>query len=236
MVSSLLSQNNRYENALTAIVSRLNTSGNDGLCFKTMTVTNEVKSIDDLCIWHFDGSSTNQAPGHDSNILVLVETYNDGTPNRNNYCHHAKKIMDLAKDEHPRFGLKQEYTLFDANSAPYGWPKGGFPGPQGPCYVGTGKVFARNLIEVEYRAWLYAGTRISGIDAGVPGRRLSESSRSLSTPSLLSDRNGAGCHSNYSTLPRCEEGGIKAIEAAIEKLGKRHNGHIAAYGEDGDLQ
>ena len=33
-----------------------------------------------------------------------------------------------------------------------------------------------------------------------------------------------------------EEGGIKAIEAAIEKLSKRHNEHIAVYGEDNDLR
>ncbi|KAF8759534.1 glutamine synthetase [Rhizoctonia solani] len=260
--------------------------GDGGLRSKTMTVLKEVKSIDDLRIWDFDGSSTNQAPGHDSdvhlrpaaifkdpfrggkNILVLAETYNnDGTPNRTNYRHHAKKIMDLAKDEHPWFGLEQEYTLFDVDGSPYGWPKGGFPGPQGPyyCGVGTGKVFARDLIEAHYRACLYAGIKISGINAEVMpsqwefqvgpcegiemGDHLwmavssssvlprSGVSRSPSTPSpSRGDWNGAGCHSNYSTLAMREKGGIKAIEAAIEKLGKRHEDHIAVYGEDNDLR
>ena len=33
-----------------------------------------------------------------------------------------------------------------------------------------------------------------------------------------------------------EAGGMKAIEAAIEKLAKRHNEHIAVYGDDNDLR
>jgi glutamine synthetase len=87
------------------------------------------------------------------NILVLCECYdNDGTPNRANYRAACKKSMDAAKEHEPWFGLEQEYTLFDADGQVFGWPKMGFPGPQGPyyCGVGTGKVFARDFIEAHY--------------------------------------------------------------------------------------
>jgi len=162
--------------------------GKGELRCKTTTVPKKVTSIQELRTWDFDGSSTDQAPGHDSdvylrpaayfpdpfrggdNILVLAETYNsDGTPNRTNYRHHAVKIMDQAKDAAPWFGLEQEYTLFDLDGQPFGWPKGGFPAPQGPyyCGAGAGKVFARDLIEAHYRACLYSGINISGCNAEV---------------------------------------------------------------------
>ena len=151
-----------------------------------MTLDKKPSSVQDLKEWNFDGSSTNQAPGDNSdvylvsiprslrvctidaqrpvamfkdpfrggeNILVLCECYdNDGTVNKSNYRAHCKKVMDAAAAEIPWFGLEQEYTLFDADGQVYGWPKMGFPGPQGPyyCGVGAGRVFARDFIEAHY--------------------------------------------------------------------------------------
>merc|ERR1711939_37623 len=51
---------------------------------------------------------------------------------------------------------------------------------------------------------------------------------------LEGDWNGAGCHTNYSTTDTREDGGIKAIEAMMSKLEKRHLEHIKVYGADNE--
>ncbi|KAI0230404.1 Glutamine synthetase [Lamellibrachia satsuma] len=160
----------------------------EGLRAKTKTLDFEPKCAEDCPLWNFDGSSTGQAEGCNSDIflhpvsifrdpfrggrnkLVLCETYTpDKEATESNRRHSCKTVMEKAKDAKPWFGIEQEYTLLDLDKHPFGWPKNGFPGPQGPyyCAVGADKILGRGVVEAHYRACLYAGVKISGTNAEV---------------------------------------------------------------------
>ena len=251
---------------------------------KTRTLSKAPSTPSDLPIWNFDGSSTNQAPGHDSdvllkpcaifrdpftrssNVLVLCETLNnDSTPHETNKRHEAMSFFEQTKHLKPWFGLEQEYTLFGEDGVTVlGWPKGGYPAAQGPYYCGVGadRAYGREVVEAHYKACLYAGVKIAGTNAEVmPGQweyqvgpcegidmgdhlwmsrfimhRVCEDFNvvcSFDPKPIPGDWNGAGCHTNYSTLPMREKGGLDHINAAIERLGKKHEEHIRCYDPTG---
>jgi len=155
---------------------------------KTRTVDFIPKSAKELPIWNFDGSSTGQAEGSNSDVylypvtlyrdpfrlgdnkIVLCETYkHNKQPTDTNRRKTCLEVMNKAKDQHPWFGMEQEYTILDVDLQPYGWPKNGYPGPQGPYYCGVGasRVYGRDVVEAHYRTCLYSGINISGTNAEV---------------------------------------------------------------------
>lgn len=162
---------------------------------KSRTISKPVEHASELPKWNYDGSSTGQAPGEDSevilypqaifkdpfrggnNILVICDSYTpSGEPIPTNKRHRAAQIFSDQKviDEVPWYGIEQEYTLLQTNVQwPLGWPVGGYPGPQGPyyCAVGADKTFGRDISDAHYKACLYAGINISGTNGEVmPGQ------------------------------------------------------------------
>ncbi len=158
---------------------------------KTKVFEGPVNDVSQIPDWGFDGSSTMQAEGGDSDcmlkpvyfvpdpirggdhILVMCEVMNaDGSPHISNTRAKLRVLAEKHKSQESWFGIEQEYTLFQGRS-PLGWPDGGYPAPQGPFYCGVGadEVFGRDLVEEHMEACVRAGILISGINAEVmPGQ------------------------------------------------------------------
>src|SRR4051794_8009532 len=120
----------------------------------------------ELGIWGFDGSSTNQAPGKNSDcvlrpvfscpdplrgdphVLVMCEVLlTDMTPHVTNTRAQLESVPEKFAAQEPLFGIEQEYTFFE-DGRPLGFPAGGFPAPQGFYYCGVGadEVFGRDIV------------------------------------------------------------------------------------------
>jgi len=158
---------------------------------KTKVIEGPVEKLEQIPVWGFDGSSTEQAEGHFSdcglkpvyfipdpvrgkpNILVMCEVLNpDGTPHPSNTRHVLAEVAEKFEKEKPLFGVEQEYTLYQ-DDRPFGWPEKGFPHPQGKYYCGIGadEVYGRPVVEDHMQTCLDAGLMISGINAEVmPGQ------------------------------------------------------------------
>ena len=163
----------------------------------TAELRSKTKILDDgdkPGIWGFDGSSTNQATGDNSDvvlqpvfeapdpirggndILVMCETAltKDLSPHPTNSRAVAREAVEKYGDQDAWYGLEQEYTLLDPETKwPYGFPPSGFPGPQGPYYCGVGalRIAGRDLVELHTTWCMEAGLKISGTNAEVmPGQ------------------------------------------------------------------
>ena len=175
--------------------------GDGGLRSKARTITqkNIVFKVheltpSDLPDWNYDGSSTKQARGDDSeviikpcsifrcpfrtnshNILVMCDTYKpSGEPLHGNNRIWAKEIFDKNLEQIPWYGIEQEYFMIDnTTGSVLGFEQHREPPHQGQyyCSAGAGNTYGRALADEHYEACLVAGLSISGVNAEVaPGQ------------------------------------------------------------------
>lgn len=136
--------------------------------------------------WNFDGSSTRQAPGGNSecilkpvrlyktpdtrSVIVLCEVFNTGdTPHITNMRSHLRNCIDECENNSQFWwGFEQEYFMM-RNGAPIGFPQHGYPRAQGEFYCGVGdsNVKYRSIAERHMYYCIGMGIDITGINAEV---------------------------------------------------------------------
>jgi glutamine synthetase len=154
---------------------------------KTKIVTAKNEDKIKLSNWGFDGSSTNQAetsksemvlipvnkfkdPFRNNGFLVMCEVYNtDGAPHSSNK---RSQLVETLKssDEVTMYGFEQEYIIYDRETnQPLGWPREGYPRPQGDYYCGVGgdNVSGRDFVNQHAELCIEAGLSFTGINAEV---------------------------------------------------------------------
>lgn len=161
--------------------------GNNELRSKTKIIETDNSSIglNDLPIWNYDGSSTNQAPGNDSEVLikprkiypdpfnnrkvdmiVICDTWlPNGEPHSTNTRIIAEEIFKQKSKLEPWFGMEQEFFAIDlTTNLPLGFPLNGYPKEQGQyyCSIGAGNAFGRDFFEEAETHCLNAGIKLTG--------------------------------------------------------------------------
>ena len=158
------------------------------------SLRSKVKVDDFAGGWAFDGSSTQQATGRDSDCIlrpvseyktidrvradatrtgpglegtyVMCEVLNaDHTPHESNTRNCRDRIT--IEDEW-WFGFEQEYFMYK-DGRPLGWPVKGKPRAQGDyyCGVGEGNVIGREIVDRHTEACMNANIGITGTNAEV---------------------------------------------------------------------
>jgi glutamine synthetase len=156
--------------------------GNNGLRSKIRIVNNIIMDINDIPLWNYDGSSTNQADSNNntevilkpcaiyknpffSNLLVLCETYNNNDePLETNTRFNANQIFNLYLDEEPWFGLEQEFFIIPKNEN----ITNNYIYKTTKHYCGSNMDYIdRQIVEEHLKLCLDIGLHISGINAEV---------------------------------------------------------------------
>ena len=140
-----------------------------------------VSNDDDPKRWNYDGSSTGQATGSDSEVilnpvatypnplltgvLVICETLlPDGSPHPDNTRHASQLIHQRHNNQEPMYGIEQEFFLTGKDDPATLLSQLG----QGTYYCGVGThVLAREVVQQALQNCIRAGINVTGMNAEV---------------------------------------------------------------------
>jgi len=156
---------------------------------------NQLPDLHHIPNWNYDGSSTGQAIGKDSEVILkpvyvcpdpfrrnltysyilLCELYvNEKTPHKNNTRYVSNYIFKKYFNTKPWFGIEQEFFIKNPRSKlPLGMLLNGDTPPQADyyCGVGHGNCYGRPLAEDVLSHCVYSGLNITGLNFEVaPGQ------------------------------------------------------------------
>ncbi|KAF2619687.1 hypothetical protein F2Q68_00042410 [Brassica cretica] len=190
----------------------------------------------------FDGADAAMSASS-STFAVMCDAYTPaGNPIPTNKRYNAAKIFSNSKvvSEEPWYGIEEEYTLMQKG---VNWPIGGFPGPY-YCGVGADKAIGRDIMDAHYKACLYAGIGISGVNGEItlgqwefqvgPVEGISTGDQVWVARYLLERITEiSGVNVSFDPIMKSmrNNGGLAVIKNTIEKLQVKHKENIAAYGE-----
>ena len=193
-------------------------------------------------------------------MLVMCEVLlPDMSPHSTNTRAACAAAAEKYADFDTWFGIEQEYTFF-SGVTPLGWPRNGFPAPQGGYYCGVGsdEVFGRPIVEEHMDACLEAGLMFAGINAEVMPAQWEFQIGPIAAPEVADQlwvarwllyRIGEKYNTSARLDPKPVLGdwngagahtnvstwqmreSIDACVAAAEALGRNHDEHIANYGD-----
>ena len=153
---------------------------------RVLNILEEDITINNVPKWNYDGSSTKQAFGSNSEIilkpqalykcpfrmndysyLVMCDTYDtENNPLNNNHRLKAKKIFDNYVDQKPWYGIEQEFFMIDNDTKSFLEIKNLEQIGLHYCGIGLNSK-SRMIMEELLDACLNAGLNISGINAEV---------------------------------------------------------------------
>jgi glutamine synthetase len=193
-------------------------------------------------------------------LFVLCETYNiDESPHATNSRHIAKQIFDAHLEEKPWFGLEQEYFMYinEQNNIYKEHSNGYYCGISlsniqrkimtehlNYC-IETGLIISGTNAEVSPCQWEFQIGPCKGIESGdqlIMARffleRIAEKYNAYISyhPKPRHDKNGSGCHINFSTSKSRCKNGLDYIYKYIENLSKCHSEMNDVYGENNHLR
>ena len=163
---------------------------------KARTLNSKISSVEEIPDWNYDGSSTEQAPSGNSevilkpvnyypdpfrggdNILVLCETLRydlktgDLFPTNTNFRYFSSRIFKSVEDCKPFTEICQFCTFYEKitpfSKQQLGWPEGGYPAADNSSYcgVGTSKSHGRIIMDAFMNYCAYSGVKLSNTNSG----------------------------------------------------------------------